>query len=307
MKSGTTYLSDLLGAHPTVFMSQPKEPDHFVDHGTLRRKWPGAGKTDYRRRMDRYLSLFAGAGDATVIAEASSSYSQLPLFTGVPERILAFNPEARFIYIMRDPVERTISHYWQRVRWGVERRPMLSAIRVDSHYREVSHYARQLNAYLQYVGLERFYILTFEALVADPVGQLSGLYAWLGIDPSFRPSGMEMPRNALPAVVDQVRGFGLLHRLSKAAIYRNVAPFIPRVARRAASALARRPMRPAEIDASAVEAFLRPEQQSQTEELARLLNRSFTDWKTLYARRSSASRACPESSIADHKPVTTDS
>jgi hypothetical protein len=175
MKSGTSYLSALLGAHPAIFMSSPKEPCYFVEQKVLRRVWPGQWQQGYWRSVDGYMSLFADAGGAAVIAEASTFYSQEPLFWGVAERILSFNPSARFVYIMRDPIERTISHYWHRVRWWGERREMLSAIRSDPHYRHVSHYARQLKAFLRYVERERMYILTHEALLADPAGQLSGL------------------------------------------------------------------------------------------------------------------------------------
>ena len=54
-------------------------------------------------------------------------------FSGVAERIAKFNPEARFIYIMRDPIERTISHYWFNVRLQGEQRDMLTAIRNNPH------------------------------------------------------------------------------------------------------------------------------------------------------------------------------
>src|SRR5271168_2107075 len=120
MKCATTYLGELLGAHPEVFMSSPKEPCHFVDPQVLRGVWPEMWRNGYWASDARYLALFARAGSAAVIGEASVFYSQEPLFAGVPERIVAFNQDARFIYIMRDPVERTISHYWHRVRWWGE-------------------------------------------------------------------------------------------------------------------------------------------------------------------------------------------
>jgi hypothetical protein len=291
MKSGTTYLSQLLAAHPAIFMSSPKEPSYFVDPADLLRVWPAAGQHSYRQSVDGYLSLFASAGKATIVAEASTSYSHLPLFPGVPERILAFNPEARFIYLMRDPVERTISHYWQRVRWCVERRPIESAIRADLHYCEVSYYARQLRAYLQHVECTRIYILTYEALLADPAGELSQLYAWLGVDPSFRPANLGVPSNVLPEVVEQVRGLGLAHRLSQSVPYRKFALHVPRSLRRLGSRLARRNVRPAEVDTSAVKAFLRPQQRLETEELRTLLGRDFPEWKTLYLQDEASDRA----------------
>jgi len=287
MKSGTSYLRDLLAAHPSVFMSLPKEPCHFADPQALRRVWTRAWAQGYWRSADRYLNLFAAAGEATVIGEASTVYSQAPLFSQVAERILDFNPSARFIYIMRDPVERTISHYWHRVRWRGERRSMLWAIRSDPHYRAVSHYAYQLNEYLQRVGRERIYTLTHEALLVDPAGQLSRLYAWLGVDASFRPRNLGVPNNVLPSVMQQVRGLGLLDRFRHTALYLNVARYVPRRLRRFGSVLATRPVRPTEVDTRAVAAFLRPQQQLQTEQLGRLLNRRFREWETLYAQDES--------------------
>jgi hypothetical protein len=220
-------------------------------------------------------------------------YSQVPRFPGVPDRILAFNPRARFIYVMRDPVERTISHYWHAVRYWGERRAMLAAIRADYHYREVSHYARQLQAYLRHVGRERIYVLTHERLLADPHGELSGLYAWLGVTSTFRPRQLGLPNNVLPAEIRQARGLGLLDGLRRTLTYRRVAPYIPRALRDFGLAvMPTRCVRPAEVDTSAVQAFLRPEQQRQTDELGSLLSCSFPEWRTLHARHDAHRLTC---------------
>jgi hypothetical protein len=287
MKSGTSYLRDLLAAHPSVFMSLPKEPCHFADPQALRSVWTRAWAQGYWRSVDRYVNLFAAAGEAAVIGEASTVYTQAPVFSHIAERILDFNPSARFIYVMRDPVERTISHYWHRVRWWGEHRSMLWAIRSDPHYRAVSHYAYQLNEYLRHVGRERIYTLTHEALLADPAGQLTRLYAWLGVDASFRPRNLGVPNNVLPGVMQQVRGLGLLDRFRHTATYLNLARHVPGPLRRFGSVLATRPVRPTDVDSSAVAAFLRPQQQLQTEQLGTLLKRSFPEWETLHAQDES--------------------
>lgn len=282
MKSGTTYLSEALAAHPAIYMSTPKEPCHFVDPEALRKIWPAAWQAGYWRSLDRYLALFKEAGEARVIAEASTFYSQAPMFDGVPERIFAFNPQARFIYVMRDPVERTISQYWHHVRWWGERRSMLHAVRSEPHFRHVSHYARQLGAYLRCFARERIYVLTHESLVDDPAGQLSRLYTWLGVDPDFRPATLGVPNNVLPAVINQARGLGLLHRFRRTPLYCHVAPYVPRRLRGAFGSIAVRAVHPGEVDTSTVKSYLRREQQPQTGELSRLLNREFPEWKTLY-------------------------
>src|SRR5207249_5128649 len=47
----------------------------------------------------------------------------------LPARIHAFNPDARLIYLMRDPVERALSHYWYFVADGREDRDVVTAVR----------------------------------------------------------------------------------------------------------------------------------------------------------------------------------
>ena len=283
MKSGTSYLSELLGAHPAIFMSSEKEPTYFVDPNALRQGWPRMWAQGYWKSEDRYLSLFAAAGHAAVIGEGSTCYSKLPIYTHVPERILEFNPQARFVYIMRDPVERTISHYWHTVESAKERRPMLSAIQSNPEYTDVSYYARQLSEYLQHVGRERIFVLTFEELIANAAEQMRRMYAWLGVDSSYRPPDIPA-RHVTPAVVEQGRGgLGFLNRLRRSPSYAKIGRHIPRAARKLASRLAVRKVRRAEISTLQVMAYLRPLQLRQTEELAGLLSRRFPEWKTLYA------------------------
>src|SRR5215469_15301084 len=204
MKSATTYLSDLLREHPAVFMSSPKEPCYFVEQKVLRKVWPYMWEMGYWRSVDRYLELFAEAGDAQIIAEASTTYSKAPMFSDVPRRILEFSPEARFIYVMRDPIERAISHYWHRVRFWGEHRPIAAAVRSDPQYVEVSDYAMQLAQYLRHVGRERIYALTYEDLLADSIGQVRRIYSWLRVDASFCPTSLNVATNVMPEVFNQV-------------------------------------------------------------------------------------------------------
>ncbi len=102
MKSGTTSLHSYLATHPQIFMSLNKEPEYFA-------------KQEVFKGEDWYLSLFRSAAGIQIVGESSTTYARLPYFPGVPDRIAKFNPEARFIYVMRDPVERSISQYWFRV------------------------------------------------------------------------------------------------------------------------------------------------------------------------------------------------
>ena len=122
MKSGTSSLHNYLATHPEIYMSEFKEPQYFADLGKdiSRNQFP---------TEEAYLSLFKNAGNAKIIGESSTNYSKIPEFTGVPQRIKAFSPEAKIIYIMRDPIERALSHYWERVKRYLEGRDLLTTIK----------------------------------------------------------------------------------------------------------------------------------------------------------------------------------
>jgi Sulfotransferase family len=141
MKSGTRYLTKLLNSHPSIFMCDPEEPSLFVDQAQLRRLWPDMWDGGYWKSQESYLRLFQTAENATIFGESSVYYTKRPLVMGVPEKIQQFNPDARFIYIMRDPVERAMSHYWHMVNWEGEWRSILDAIKEEPQYRDVSYYA----------------------------------------------------------------------------------------------------------------------------------------------------------------------
>lgn len=283
MKCATTYLTELLRTHPSVFFCEPTEPTFFVDPAVLRRTWRHMWARGYWRSPEAYLALFAGAQHATVIGEASTNYSKLPLFKGVPERIHAFNPQARYVYVMRDPVERTISHYWHNVIFHRESRPMLRAIERDAHYRDVSHYAMQLEAYFGVVPREQVYVLTYEQLTSEPGREVARLFTWLGLDPRTAAAQEVVPPiNVTPEVIDKARGGGRLRALGDSVAWRALVRFLPRQVRAFGHALSSETVRRGDIPLEPVIDFLRPIQLEQTRRLARLLGREFPEWTTLY-------------------------
>src|ERR1051326_983405 len=101
-RSGTTSLARYLGSHPHVFMARAKEM-HFFDSDSKTREW-------YRPR-------FAEARRQTAVGEATPNYLYEP---AAIKRMAAIVPEARLIAILRDPVDRAYSHYWQNRSLGKE-------------------------------------------------------------------------------------------------------------------------------------------------------------------------------------------
>ena len=113
-KAGTTSLYDALARNPAIFMSPVKEPHYFsrIEPSPERRAF-------FPHVADEasYLELFDGAADEELLGEASTSYLWEP---GTAERIREQSPRARILIMLRDPVERAYSQYWNDVREGLE-------------------------------------------------------------------------------------------------------------------------------------------------------------------------------------------
>lgn len=280
MKSGTTSLHEYLSVHPDIFMSDPKEPGHFAKEMTY-----------YPKDPEWYLGLFAGAGDARVIGESSTHYTKLPLYPGVAERILEFAPDARFVYLMRDPIRRAISHYWHAVRKFDETRPILRAIREDPQYLAFSDYRMQLAPYFRLFGRERVYVETFEALVADPRRVVREVLGWLGVSPEFTPEAFAK-ENAMPEEFLKSRGSGLVNRLRHNPVWSRLSPLVPKGMRELATrTLAVERVRPApDADGPVVE-YLRPRMAEQVAELGAWLGREFPEWTTVHGAPAPELRA----------------
>jgi Sulfotransferase family len=282
MKSATGTLHRHLKQHPDVFMCEPKEPCYFVERSQL--NWPFIEALGLWRGEEYYLQLFEGAGDATVIGESSTMYTKLPQITGVPERIAAFNPDARFIYIMRDPIERAVSHYWHTVRWDDERRTPEEALLGDPMYVDVSDYAMQLQPYLDLFDREQILVLTTEEFSRDTVPSVRRLYEWLGVDPEAAVDADGVRANKTPeeSIVRRKSWMVPIERLRWSKAYRVVRPLVPQSLRTSARGVGQESVEKVEIGED-VYAELRRRLEPRVARLEELLDRSFRDeWRTLY-------------------------
>lgn len=189
-KSGTTSLAYLLEQHPDICVSEPKETHYFTHHFDKGPEW--------------YREQFANP-DARISLDGSTSYTMAPLsgkgsaardiFQDVPARVHAASPDAKLIYIMREPVARTYSSYWHSVRTGRESRPLRLALMENPLYLEVSDYMGQLAKWLKYYPKESFLLLLFEDFKDDPQGVMSRCCEFLGVDASVQVR-LDEPRNA---------------------------------------------------------------------------------------------------------------
>lgn len=191
-KSGTTWIYRLLKQHPEVFLASVKETLFFAD--------------EYARGVGWYEAFFRGSEGRRVVGEVSNTYIYYP---GTAVRIHAYRPDMKLIATLRNPVDRTLSHYVWLLRNAQERGTFEEVIERRPDLLERGLYGRHLTEYLRHFDRERLLVLLFDDLRRDPQVFASALFDFLGIEPHFPDNAFE---RALPASAPRSR---LLARLVK--------------------------------------------------------------------------------------------
>jgi len=173
-KCATTSLHYYLGLHPEISMSRTKELLFFVEeHG-------------WRRGIDWYRSQFPR--ETKVRGESSPAYTQWPKHQGVPGRMRAVIPEARLIYLIRDPVERLLSDYRHRLTRREDARSLLEALkrpRKEETYVAAGLYHEQIEQYLQHFPRSSLLVVAAEDLHRHRRRTLGRVFDFLGVEASF--------------------------------------------------------------------------------------------------------------------------
>ena len=175
MKCGTSSLHHYLSQHPDVVMSEQKELNFFAEE----RVW--------QRGLDWYATNFPSG--TAVRGESSPNYTKYPAFEGVPERLHGTLPDAKLVYLLRDPIERIVSHYVDAFSFGRENGTLEETLSDldDNHYVNCSSYAMQLERYLPFFPLSHILILTTEAMRDERRATLARAFRFLEVDDSSRP------------------------------------------------------------------------------------------------------------------------
>ena len=202
-KSGTTALWAYLNEHPKVCMARMKEPMFFT---RTRERLSGGEKINpmpgrYDRGLAWYENLFAHCGNAKVRGEASTAYLRSPDSAGL---IKAVVPDIRLIFILRDPVSRLYSSYWQHRKSGWKLPDFKSMMR-SNHPRfqwfcYASSYKLHLERFLAIFPRNQILVLLHEALKENPLPTIQTAYQFIGVAPDYVPPSLEVQFNesALP-------------------------------------------------------------------------------------------------------------
>ena len=207
-KCGTTSLYHYFYQHPEIYLSPIKEPVYFAKdivewnkkcrfsnpffkiERYLKKKKFSFVHIGYITKVGYYLELFREVKDEKAIGEMAV----LNLFSKVAAKeIYSFNPEARIIIILRNPIDRAFSHFLANLRDGKNsNKKFLETVikdfeRKDSeckyYFLEMGFYYAQVKRYLDIFPEGKVMIVLFNDFKKDTCRVLKELFEFLGVNP----------------------------------------------------------------------------------------------------------------------------
>ncbi len=192
-KSGTTSLHRYLRQHSDVFMSHIKEPTFFCQGFQV------------VKNPIRYFQLFDSVSEEKIIGESSHAYMTDPATARVLKVLF---PDAKFVVILRNPVDRAYSLYHHMRRYGHEKigsfEKALEVEETRAHSRRFQEkcpqylynflyfrsglYGEQIERYFALFDRHRFHFLTLDQLKSQPMEALKAILSFLGLDTDFTPN-----------------------------------------------------------------------------------------------------------------------
>ncbi|HYD09632.1 MAG TPA: sulfotransferase, partial [Acidimicrobiales bacterium] len=180
-KAATTSVARWIETHPDAWLAPEKEVRFF--------------NVRYDEGLDWYRSRFAGAPPGAVIGEGSPAYIYDDV---VVERMARDLPNARFIVLVREPVERAWSNYWFLCAIGAEHRSWRRAMADEARdpgrgplglpgYLASGRYEPVLRRLVARVGRDRVHVELFEDLRTDQDAVMARICRFLGLDPARLP------------------------------------------------------------------------------------------------------------------------
>ena len=174
-KAGTTWLHAQLVSHPDIYMPKTKEIHYF-------NKWDSRLqlRDNYTaQELNWYAEYFKTAEPDQKVGEVTPLYL---CDSKAPERIAHTLPQARFIAILRNPVDRAYSHYWMARRREHEIRPFDQVIAAqDAAIIGRGQYGAQIKHWHQSIDERALLILIYEEVFADPDAGLAKVATFLGV------------------------------------------------------------------------------------------------------------------------------
>lgn len=181
-KGGTTSLFHYLEGHSNIFIPNLKEPHYF--------SCPEVKDTYYKTTIiadkAKYLQLFEKSKLFKAVGDLSTSYLFNP---NSAHRIKEFNPDAKIVVVLRNPVDRAISHYLMDRSLGYIDVPLKIVLKKRKKYAqfyeeyiEMGFYEAQIKRYKKLFDPSQLLILLSDELFFKTRETLTKIHGFLGVE-----------------------------------------------------------------------------------------------------------------------------
>ena len=188
-KGGTSALDLFLRQHPEICMPKTKKELHYFD-----REENFGGQTDYKK----YHAHFRPESQHRVIGEATPSYMY---WTATPYRIWSYNPQMKWILVLRNPVERAFSAWNMETKRGAEHISFEKAVEQEAarcrealplqhrvfSYIDRGFYAHQVRRLFNIFAEDNCLVLLNEELRTEHEKALRKVFKFLKVKSDFIP------------------------------------------------------------------------------------------------------------------------
>lgn len=169
-KSATSSLFLVLDAHPALQGSRKKEPQFFCT------------TPDWKKNLATYHQLFR-ADEDTLRFEASTSYTFYPIKNlTIWDDLYAYNSDLKFIYMVRNPIQRIVSAYMHLYERGYTDFSLPESITKNRFYIDTSRYYTQIIPYIRKFGRDHVLLIDFDDFNQERTKVLNTVADFLAID-----------------------------------------------------------------------------------------------------------------------------
>jgi len=187
-KAGTTSLYDWLIQHPNIFGPEGmKDFPFFCDDGYFQKGEAWFNRNYFLRKNEK------------IILHGCVNY--LYFSNIAANRIYQNNPSVKIIAVLRNPVDRAYSAYWQQKKIGHEELETFELAiqkeqarlcgefqeRANLTYIDHGFYSRQLSYYYKMFPRNNIKVMIFEEMIANKGAALKDVFEFLGVNQDFVP------------------------------------------------------------------------------------------------------------------------
>jgi hypothetical protein len=205
-KCATTALHHWMSVHPDIYMNPNWDLNYFIDDELLHTLDWREGEVDNSKwesthSKSQYSELFSEGEGKTAIGEKSAD---LLFWRPAHERMGRYLGKAKVIVILREPVARAWSHYWNEFGKGKGRESLSfedalaredergrsnAYARLHLSYFQRGFYEQSLTSLFQHIDRSRVLVLTAERMKAQPKELLREVYGFIEVNPN---TGLEL-------------------------------------------------------------------------------------------------------------------